>query len=267
MAVKLSTDQFTKALSSYGESALGNDTLARSQIDKLQVVWRDADEANPKFEDFTSDHDGSSDTAEANHDGTSSTLVDGVLSLSSKYISIRIHARVKADEIKNGMHFVLNVRAILAEGKKEKGKGARLWSGMIERLKADRIVSRLLFDGGESKSKSSPPLTLCEALIHQSEEGSGELEERVNVEDGVLEGIRTAILSHLESNLDVLELLLGLPYLPRHCTNNDIAKLASRAYLRLLEDGMFDACEREGEDDILDDLQISQPKRTKHDED
>ena len=246
MAVELSTDHFTKALTAYGESALGNDTLARSQIDNLQVVWRDA-EANQTSIDQTSDR----------------TIVDGVLSLSSKYITICIQARVETDDSERRLNFMLNVNALLVEGKKEKGKGARLRAGMIERLKADRLVSRLL-----STSKTTPPLTLCEALIHQSEEGSGELEERVNVEDNVLEGIRTAILSQLESNLDVLELLLGLPYLPRHCTSNvDIAKLANRAYLRLLEDGMFDACEREGEDDLLDDLQISQPKRTKHDQD
>ena len=249
-AMKLSTDHFTKALSSYGESALGNDTLARSQIEKLRVVWKDTDTAN-------------------HEDGT----VDGVLSLSSKYMTINIQARAETlgsnqDGIAR-LHFMLNVHALLVEPKKEKGKDARLWNGMIERLKADRLVSRLLFDGNDLKgTKRDTPLTLCEALIHQSSEGgSGELEERVNVEDGVLEGIRTAILSHLESNLDVLELLLSLPYLPRHCTSKkDIAKLANRAYLRLLEDGMLDECEREGEDDILDDLQISQPKRTKHDD-
>jgi len=33
--------------------------------------------------------------------------------------------------------------------------------------------------------------------------------------------------------------------------------LGDRAYLRLLEDAMFDACEKEGEDEILDDLNIS----------
>ena len=32
---------------------------------------------------------------------------------------------------------------------------------------------------------------------------------------------------------------------------------AQLPYLRLLEDAMFDACEREGEDELLDELSIS----------
>ena len=129
-----------------------------------------------------------------------------------------------------------------------------------------------------------------------------ELEERVNVDERVLDGIRTAIYSHAEDNLDILELLLNMPYLPRSSggggalilpqsndakgrggehegedindippsassssTTSDeadtimiiINELAQRAYLRLLEDAMFDACEKEGEDELLDDLTIT----------
>lgn len=40
-------------------------------------------------------------------------------------------------------------------------------------------------------------------------------------------------------------------------TSNVHGMLGDRAYLRLLEDAMFDACEKEGEDEILDDLNIS----------
>jgi len=46
---------------------------------------------------------------------------------------------------------------------------------------------------------------------------------------------------------------------------DSLAKLGERAHLRLLEDAMFDACEKEGEDEILDDLTIS--VRTRDDAD
>ncbi len=40
-------------------------------------------------------------------------------------------------------------------------------------------------------------------------------------------------------------------------TSLALCELAQRVYLHLLEDAMFDACEREGEDEFLDDLIIS----------
>ena len=179
---------------------------------------------------------------------------------------------------------------------------------MIKRLKSDHFVKKLLIaddgDGDNSKSASKEKrgahtnnnsettqvtrgLPLCEALIQQNKSsstsgisatqttnGGYELEERVNVHEESLEAIRKAILSHAEGNLDVLELLLSMPYLPRPgfagdgCTDNSdqstytkaLYSMAERAYLRLLEDAMFDACEKEGEDELLDDLNISDTK-------
>ena len=140
------------------------------------------------------------------------------------------------------------------------------------------------------RRKAIEGVPLCEALIQQNKKliaggiggtnSEGELEERVNAHEDSLEGIRNALFSHCEGNLDVLELLLNMPYFPRsssggttsaaatstaafsskssfsrHGTKLNI--LADRAYLRLLEDAMFDACEREGEDEMLDDLNMS----------
>ena len=39
-------------------------------------------------------------------------------------------------------------------------------------------------------------------------------------------------------------------------TSLALCELAQRVYLRLLEDAMFDLCKREGEDKLLDDLNI-----------
>ena len=148
---------------------------------------------------------------------------------------------------------------------------------MLKRLRSDHYIRKLF---GDDKANNDC-VPLCEALIQQNlrssdrSEGTNnidELEERVNVEDGTLQGIKNAIFSQSEDNLDVLEIILNMPYLPRSSSpssDNDIlnqwpSKLADRAYLRLLEDAMFDSCEKEGEDELLDDLNISGSNRHQH---
>mmetsp|Transcript_52825 Transcript_52825/g.78319 ORF Transcript_52825/g.78319 Transcript_52825/m.78319 type:complete len:191 (+) Transcript_52825:417-989(+) len=97
-------------------------------------------------------------------------------------------------------------------------------------------------------------------------------EERVNVSEDALEGVRRSVLSMTECNLSVLELCLAMPWLPRNSDKNFILQgadvchnsvsseelmlCADRAALRLLEDALFDACEKEGEEDMLDDLNL-----------
>ena len=216
------------------------------------------------------------------------------LTVSAKLVSVSEHnSSTKMDEN--------------TEDRKDRAMKRKLRAGMIKRLKSDHFVKKLLIaaDGegdnsqGASKEKRGAHtnnnserthvtrgLPLCEALIQQSKSssragisdtqtiganGGYELEERVNVDEVSLEAIRKAILSHADGNLDVLELLLSMPYLPRPgfagdgCTDNSdqstyskaLHSMAERAYLRLLEDAMFDACEKEGEDELLGDLNIS----------
>jgi hypothetical protein len=162
----------------------------------------------------------------------------------------------------------------------------KLRSTMRERLRSDPLVRRLLLvdqrgiegTSGGSDGRGMAGVPLCEALIRRSRRRDGDLEERVNVHEDTLGGIRNAIFGHSEDNLDVLEIVLNMPYLPRGSfsfwgdggeegadptivldatTSSTLCELAQRAYLRLLEDAMFDACEREGEDELLDDLTIS----------
>ncbi|KAL3826229.1 hypothetical protein ACHAXA_006257 [Cyclostephanos tholiformis] len=179
-----------------------------------------------------------------------------------------------------------------SERRRGRATASRLRSGMTERLRSDPSVKLLLVDdmgiegtttgsGRSGDGRRMDGITLCEALIQRGDRDR-ELEERVNVNEDALDGIRNAILSQTEDILDVLDLLLNMPYLPRllvfegrgddreadtsevldgtMATATAMAtlrKLAQRAYLRLLEDAMFDACEREGEDELLDDLNIS----------
>eukprot|EP00579_Thalassiosira_antarctica_P028523 CAMPEP_0202020206 /NCGR_PEP_ID=MMETSP0905-20130828/43935_1 /ASSEMBLY_ACC=CAM_ASM_000554 /TAXON_ID=420261 /ORGANISM="Thalassiosira antarctica, Strain CCMP982" /LENGTH=381 /DNA_ID=CAMNT_0048581729 /DNA_START=16 /DNA_END=1161 /DNA_ORIENTATION=+ len=166
--------------------------------------------------------------------------------------------------------------------RKERATKRKLRAGMMKRLRSDRLIQQLLIEEDTDCAKKEKVQTtkkhpkkigdglpLCEALIQKncgnsSNNAAGELEERVNVHEDSLEGIRNALFSHCQDNLDVLEILLNLPYFPRRSTTAPASqyttlsmKLAERAYLRLLEDAMFDACEKEGEDDLLDDLTIS----------
>jgi len=180
-------------------------------------------------------------------------------------------------------------------GRKERAAKRKIRAEMKKRLCSDPLIRRLLTeedadrtndDASTEKKKmlttkqkhpnNGDGLPLCEALIQQNQtpslvESAGnvvvELEERVNVHENSLEGMRNALFGHCEDNLDVLEILLGMPYLPRSTGGSDsgaksanraaLSTLAERTHLRLLEDAMFDACEREGEDELLDDLEIS----------
>ena len=144
----------------------------------------------------------------------------------------------------------------------------KLQSGMIKRLSTDPWIRQILVN--DDAGKSTDGKLICEAFIQQNEtnttKGHAMCEERVNAQSGSIEGTRHAILSHCEDNLDMLEFLLNMPYLPRDGIldmrdfspkGKDIIKtLARRAYLRILEDAMFDACEKEGEDDMVDDLNL-----------
>ncbi|KAL7516820.1 hypothetical protein ACHAWX_001796 [Stephanocyclus meneghinianus] len=169
----------------------------------------------------------------------------------------------------------------------ETATNRKLRVGMIKRLQSDPLMRRLFVDDDNSSLFADEGVLLCEALIQQNKErstlndheetgGTVECEERVNVDSESVEGIRSAILTHCEENLDVLELLLNMPYLPRgkflpcghgckDCPKSDetlsqeknaLKSLSERAFLRILEDAMWDACEKEGEDEMLDDLVI-----------
>lgn len=145
------------------------------------------------------------------------------------------------------------------KSKEEKKSEEKIRAKMIRRIKQDPYIKRLLPDT-DTNTKESPDATiLCEARVSAKDISSaaGKLEERVDVTDNVAEGLRRALFSQAESSLDVVEVLLSLPLLPG--ATHDISihcPLADRAKLRLLEDAMFDACERAGEDELIDDLKI-----------
>ena len=279
--MKLSSSQFVDAIARHLDGSKP-DPL-KGQINSLHVNWEQ--HASNGNVDGGSGGGSSDDAAGTSSDLTSSFR--GTLTLSSEYISVAIHVTScywkkklpdsqQRESVKNTdgddavnseakifqeeFYIKMNACARCCEHKELKSK--KLHGGMRSRLQSDYYIKRLFHGDTEGA-------TLCEALIQQNLQtdrtGRGgvfnELEERVNVEERTLQGIKNAIFSQCEDNLDVLELLLNMPYLPRKekeiMPNQWQCKLAERAYLRLLEDAMFDACEKEGEDELLDDLKLS----------
>ena len=291
--MQLTTSQFTDAFARHIDESKP-DPLAKSQLESICVNWEQ--------EQLDGVNDDSRDSA-------TKTSLCGTLTLSSEYISVSIHAlchwkKTKqsgenderscdaisecdgvAKQFQEELFIKLTASATEStagskdankQDRKDRKASKKLRTEMLKRLRSDHYIKQVFLDD-KANDDCAP---LCEALIQQNlrsgdRSGGGnvdidELEERVNVEEGTLQGIKNAIFSKSEDNLDVLELLLNMPYLPRSSaasSNNDKgeavstewpSKLADRAYLRLLEDAMFDACEKEGEDELLDDLNISE---------
>ena len=188
-----------------------------------------------------------------------------VVVATTKQFQEELFIKLTASATESTVQSTTSEDATKKQDRKDRKGSKKLRTEMLKRLRSDHYIRQLFVDEGA---------TLCEALIQQnlrsgdsrsggnnsSSDNIEELEERVNVEEGTLQGIKNAIFSKSEDNLDVLDLLLNMPYLPRSssaASNEWPSKLADRAYLRLLEDELFDACEKEGEDDLLDDLNIS----------
>jgi hypothetical protein len=140
--------------------------------------------------------------------------------------------------------------------KKDKAQ-ERITSRMMERLRDDAYITKWLLLG--------EPSLLYEARILLQND-SAQLEERVDTSPDVAEAIRRAVFSLAEDSLDVLEVVLALPCLPVVkispvlLPKNHTTALADRARLRLLEDAMCDACEQQGEEAMVQDLDIHAKK-------
>jgi hypothetical protein len=141
---------------------------------------------------------------------------------------------------------------------KEEKTERKIRKKMISRLLQDSYVAKLL--GLEEENKSSTKLCLAQASIYVNA-SKFEMEERVDVSEIAAETLRRALWSSTTSSLDILDVILALPSLPCRSTDSvtTTTRLANRAKLRLLEDAMLDECEKEGDDQLIDDLTISKP--------
>ena len=132
----------------------------------------------------------------------------------------------------------------------------KIRSKMITRLRKDDYISKLLNDEDDNNNKTPTPVRLAQAKIQVH---GNDLEERVDVTENICEAVKRAVWSSAESPLEAVEVLMQFPCLPTTVHESLDAKtpLANRAKLRLLEDAMVDACEQEGDEEIIDDLKIS----------
>lgn len=130
---------------------------------------------------------------------------------------------------------------------KERKANDKVHRKMIERLQNDAYIKKLL-------PPNSVIEELCEASVvyeNNNNTTTKKLEERVHCSQEIAEAIRRSIFSTSDTPLDIFDLLLNyFPLLPQ-------LKVADRARLRVLEDAMYDACELESDEVIVDDLQIS----------
>lgn len=237
------------------------DNLLKKQIQRIKFEWQNTDSSHNNEDDIPSFH-------------FWENRISGILNISSELSFVKIYADCVWYEgigAHNEMKFSLHAHAAfknsgytlnhLEKGdldRKEKRTREKNQSRLKDRLIIDPYVKTLMIGNEETK------VLLLEAHIkldyNQSNRNEIEkLEERVATESDALTGLRLLIFSLMDSNIDLAEFLLYLPYLPRE--KNDVYSsissfLAERVTLRLLEDVMFDECEREGEDDLLDDLKI-----------
>lgn len=166
-------------------------------------------------------------------DGTEEE-VRGTLTLTGEHATVAL--RVECIWTTNRSSIRISQRGALVAAKHPSKSSA----GMAARLAKDYYVRQLLLPEKEE-------MLVAEATIRRA---SSELEERYRSSEEGLEALRLSLFSHSECNTSVLQFLLDMPWMPR-------TVLANRARLRLLEDAMVDACEKEGEDDLLEDLNIS----------
>jgi len=148
-------------------------------------------------------------------------------------------------------------------------KEAKIEQKMRERLQNDDYIAKLLRLGKNSKvldastvdqeeeEEEEPAMELCQASVKTGTATDAQLEERVYCNETAAEAIRRAVYSTAPNGpIDVFEFVCSLPLLPTQSTT-----LASRAKLRLLEDAMYDACENEGEEELVQDLKLEQQQQ------
>jgi hypothetical protein len=168
-------------------------------------------------------------------------------------------------------------------------------SKMLQRLSRDDYVAKIWKASDDDDDDAQRPI-LCEAhIVAVPDENDGacqagrhaSYEERYDTDEGIAEAIRRAVWGASSNDaMDVWEFVLQyLPVLPSaaaaaggaassdHTTTtattnkesgtgstrnpSSLSLLADRARLRLLEDAMCDACERHGDDHLVDELRIA----------
>ena len=238
-SLRLETKTFERALNEYLEESKLN-PLAERQAKHIQN--------NLKWDQYESDSNSEYDfelcgvlTLKRNleQDNDDSTSIGDENSASWICVNLMCELRSKLNEI---FLFQIRSKASFVINKKNSTRSKR----MIRRLSQDSYVKTLLCD-------SRQPQVLCEVNIMSS---NSQMENRVHICSETLEGVKRASFSLIDSNLELMELLVKLPWLSLK-KSVSCSLLANRAILLLLEDALVDACEEEGENDMIESLEIA----------
>jgi hypothetical protein len=263
--VKVKTKWFQKAMDIYIDE-FKPDPLVKRQLQSWTLEWNGDKNSSPLEElSFAPSH-----------------ALQGTLQVGGEHLLVFLKTecywKPGEDSPQNGsLHFSLSAQARFwtplelaerqppmeeANDKKEAKIQEKIRSKMVERLRADAYIGKLLLLDEDNDNNQ----LLAQTEIQKNDTG---LEERVNVSDPVAEGVRRAIFSSSVSVLDLVEVLINLPLLPcgQHQKSlSTTTPLADRAKLQLLEDAMLDQCEKEGEDDLIEELNIADDDTKKPEE-
>ena len=234
------------------------DPIARRQLESWKMNWSEktADKSGDEKENGT-----------GSVDWSPKHCIRGTLEIRGDFVAVTLEMQCvwadgdarKSDGIEEDgrLSYTCRLKSGQFIGKKddEEKTERKIRKRMISRLRKDSYIAKLI--GPETPSAE---LWLAQASIYVNA-SKFELEERVDVSQIAAEILRRALWPSTTSSLDVVEVMFSLPSLP--CRSNDrvttTTRLANRAKLRLLEDAMLDECEKEGEDQLIEDLSISNP--------
>ena len=208
------------------------DQLAKKQVEGWICEWQNDDQAA---------------NTTSQQDSDKKHILHGSLKLHGSYITaiLRAHSHWVWHCHGGCLEFELGIRCELKNDLSETGSSHSPPErhGISMRLRQDDYIQKVLKEDFT---------TICQAMV-LLKETSSELEERVWTDQELLESIRRAIYSQADSLLSVMELLTSLPYL-----ETPGCPLGLRARLRLLEDAMIDACEQEGEEELIEELTLDE---------
>jgi hypothetical protein len=249
--VALSTAQFNESLARYIEEAKP-DPLATLQVEGWMCEWKEYDEA----ELVGGDHQDCR-TASASGDAEDSDptitpyCIRGTLSLHGDYMKILLRANCQwtwDTATESGvLEFALSVCARVLAMAELRARATTSGDAITDKKVRSKVLKRLQSDDYITKVLVDDFQPLCQATVLTK---AIQLEERVWMDQDLLESIKRSIYSQASSVMDVVELVASFPYLANGCP------LGHRAKLRLLEDAMLDACEREGDDNLIDELSL-----------
>ena len=279
--IPLQTEAFVEALHGYIDQEKP-DQLQKRQMEGWKMVWRQ--QQQPQSQTASAAATTTKITEEVGFEPTHA--VAGTLEWAGDHVVLTLTSRCYWCSGNNGkddddddtkeedgslfFQCLVSARFVEISNNDTSKTEAKIRTQMRERLQRDDYIAKLLPQRSSKNRKeasSVAPLQqqaveLCQASVTSN--GSNHLEERVYCNEAAAEAVRRALYSTSNNGpIDVFELVCSLPLLPISTSTNTTAsigtttKLANRAKLRLLEDAMYDACENEGEEELVQELRLS----------